>query len=91
MAPPGKDIYYITEKLCAFYDYVGSVRLPIISACKSVIVSAYTPVLLGTQSSPVLNLVHVLVFRICLTSEHDCILHLYLYRSGRVVTMMIPG
>ena len=33
------------EKLCAFYDYVGSLHLPIISACKSVIVSPYTPAL----------------------------------------------
>ena len=63
----------------------------VISACKSVIVCPYTLALWGTQNSPVLNLVHVLVVRICLTSEPDCILHLYLYRSDRVVTMMIPG
>ena len=61
----------------------------VISAIKSVIVSLYTPALWGTQNSPVLNLVHVLVVRICF--EHDCILHLYLYRSDRAVTMMIPG
>ena len=36
---------YITEKLWALYDYVGSIRLPIISACKSAIVSPYTPAL----------------------------------------------
>ena len=63
----------------------------VISACKFVIVSPYTPALKGTQNSPVLNLVHVLVVYICLTSEPDCILHLYLYRSDRTVTMMIPG
>ena len=59
MASPGKK--YITEKLCALYDYVDSLHLPIISACKSVIVSSCTPALWGTQNSPVLNLVHVLV------------------------------
>ena len=37
----------------------------VISACKSAIVSLYTPALWGTQNSPVLNLVHVLVVRIC--------------------------
>ena len=42
----------------------------VISTCKSAIVSLYTPALWGTQNSPVLNLVHVLVVRIC--SEHDC-------------------
>ena len=63
----------------------------VISACKSVIVSPYTPALWGTQNSPVLNQVHVLAVRICLTSEPDSILHLYLYRSDRAVTMMIPG
>ena len=42
----------------------------VISACKSVIVSPYTPALEGTQNSPVLNLVHVLVVRICLTSVY---------------------
>ena len=36
----------------------------VISACKSAIVSPYTSALYGTQSSPVLNLVHVLVVRI---------------------------
>ena len=63
----------------------------VISACKSVFVSPYTPALWGTQNSPVLNLVHVLIVRIC--SEHDfkVLLHLYLYRSDRAVTMMIPG
>ena len=61
----------------------------VISACKSVIVSPYTPALWGTQNSPVLNLVHVLV--VCICSEHDCILHLYLDRSDGAVTMMIPG
>ena len=61
----------------------------VISACKSAIVSLYTPALWGTQNSPVLNLVHVLV--VCICSEHDCILHLYLYRSDGAVTMMIPG
>ena len=60
----------------------------VISACRSAIVSPYTSAMWGTQNSPVLNLVHVLV--VCI-SEHDCILHLYLYRSGRAVTMMIPG
>ena len=60
----------------------------VISACKSAIVSPYTSALWGTQNSPVLNLVHVLVVRIC--SEHDCILHVYLYRSGGAVIMMIP-
>ena len=59
----------------------------VISACKSAIVSLTH--LHGTQNSPVLNLVHELVVHIC--SEHDCILHLYLYRSDRAVTMMIPG
>ena len=33
----------------------------VISACKSAIVSPYTSALWGTQNSPVLNLVHVLV------------------------------
>ena len=61
----------------------------VISACKSAIVSLYTPALWGIQNSPVLNLVHVLVVRIC--SENDCILYLYLYRSDGAVTMMIPG
>ena len=61
----------------------------VISASKSAIVSLYTPALWGTQNSPVLNLVHVLVVRIC--SEYDCILHVYLYRSDGAVTMMIPG
>ena len=43
---PGKNIiYYITQKLCALYDYVGSLHLPIIGACKSAIVSPYTPAL----------------------------------------------
>ena len=42
----------------------------VISACKSAIVSPYTPALWGTQNSPVLNLVHVLVVHICLTSEY---------------------
>ena len=37
----------------------------VISACKSAIVSPYTSALWGTQNSPVLNLVHVLVVRIC--------------------------
>ena len=41
----------------------------VISACKSAIVSPYTPALQGTKNSPVLNLVHVLVVCICLTSE----------------------
>ena len=63
----------------------------VISVCKSAIVSPCTPTLYGIQNSPVLNLVHVLVVRICLTSEPDCILHFYLYRSDRAVTMMIPG
>ena len=63
----------------------------VISVCKSAIVSPCTPALYSIQNSPVLNLVHVLVVRICLTSEPDCILHLYLYRSDRAVTMMIPG
>ena len=44
-----------------------------------------------TVGHSVLNLVHVLVVRICLISEPDCILHLYLYRSDRAVTMIIPG
>ena len=61
----------------------------VISACKSAIGSPYTPALWGTQNSPVLNLVHVSV--VCICSEHDCVLHLYLYRSDRAVTMMIPG
>ena len=61
----------------------------VISACKSTIVSPYKPALWGTQNLPVLNLVHALVVRIC--SEHDYILHLYLYRSDRAVTTMIPG
>ena len=61
----------------------------VISACKSAIVSPYTPALWGTQNSRVLNLVHVLI--ICICSEHDCILNLYLYRSDGAVTMMIPG
>ena len=65
------------------------ISMCVISACKSAIVSLYTPALWGTQNSPVLNLVHVLVVRIC--SEYDCILHVYLYRSDRAVTMMIPG
>ena len=63
----------------------------VIGACKSAIISPYTPALQGTQNSFVLNLVHVLVVHICLTSEPDCILHLYIYRSDRTVTMMIPG
>ena len=42
MASPGKDI---TEKSCSLYDYVGSLHLPIISACKSAIVSPYAPAL----------------------------------------------
>ena len=63
----------------------------VISVCKSAIVSPCTPALYGIQNSPVLNLVHVLVVHICLTSEPDCILHLYLYRSDRAVTMIIPG
>ena len=46
----------------------------VISACKSAIVSPNKPALYGTQISPVLNLVHVLVVRICLTSEPDCII-----------------
>ena len=37
-----------------------------ISACKSAIVSPYTPALWGTQNSPVLNLVYVLVVCILL-------------------------
>ena len=56
----------------------------VISACKSAIVSLYTPALLGTQNSP-----DVLV--VCICSEYDCILHVYLYRSDGAVTMMIPG
>ena len=39
----------------------------VISVCKSAIVSPCTPALYGIQNSPVLNLVHVLVVRICLT------------------------
>ena len=42
----------------------------VISVCKSAIVSPCTPALYGIQNSPVLNLVHVLVVRICLTSVY---------------------
>ena len=72
-----------------FIAYANFQCMCVISACKSTIVSPYKPVLWGTQNLPVLNLVHALVVRIC--SEHDCILHLYLYRSDRAVTTMIPG
>ena len=77
---------------CAVSASLGGtlhISMYVISACKSAIVPPYTPALWGTQNSPVLNLVHVLVVRIC--SEHDCILHLCLYRSDRAVTMMMPG
>ena len=83
--------YIVMVDQCAASASLGGtlhMSMCVISACKSAIVSPYTPALWGTQNSPVLNLVHVLVVRIC--SEHDCILHLYLYRSDRAVTMMIP-
>ena len=84
--------YIVVVDRCAVSASPGGtlhMSMCVISACKSAIVSLYTPALWGTQNSPVLNLVHVLVVQIC--SEHDCILHLYLYRSDGAVTMMIPG
>ena len=55
---------------CTVSTSLGEHYMCVISACKSVIVSPYTPALEGTQNSPVLNLVHVLVVRICLTSVY---------------------
>ena len=84
--------YIVLVDWCAASAGLGGMlhmSMCVISACKSAIVSPYTPALWGSQNSPVLNLVHVLVVRIC--SEHDCILHLYLYKSDRAVTIMIPG
>ena len=84
--------YIVLVDSCAASASPGGtlhMNMCVISACKSTIVSPYKPALWGTQNLPVLNLVHALVVRIC--SEHDCILHLYLYRSDRAVTMMIPG
>ena len=86
--------YIVLVDWCAVSASPGGtlhMSMCVITACKSVIVSPYTSALWGTQNSPVLNLVHVLAVRICLTSEPDSILHLYLYRSDRAVTMMIPG
>ena len=45
----------------------------VISACKSAIVSPYTPTLWGTQNSPMLNLVHVLVVRTHTPTEYQCL------------------
>ena len=84
--------YIVLVDWCAASASLGGmVRMSmcVISACKSTFVSPYTPALWRAQNSPVLNLVHVLV--VCICSEHDCVLHLYLYRSDRAVTMMIPG
>ena len=84
--------YIVLVDLCAASVSLGGMlhmSMCVISACKSAILSLYTPALWGTQNSPVLNLVHVLV--VCICSEHDCILHFYLYRSDGAVTMVIPG
>ena len=61
----------------------------VISACKSAIVSPYTPALyIGhseftcVESSACVGCPHLF---------NLCILHLYLYRSDKAVTMMIPG
>ena len=86
------EVYIVLIDWCAVNDSLGGtlhMSMCVISTCKSAIVSLYTPALWGTQNSPVLNLVHVLVVRIC--SEYDCILHVYLYSSDGAVTMMIPG
>ena len=59
----------------------------IISAYKSVIVSPYTPALGHSEITCVES-------SACVGCPHLfnlCILHLYLYRSDRAVTMMIPG
>ena len=64
----------------------------VISACKSAIVSPYTPACnVGHSEFTCVESSACVVGRICLTSEPDCILHLYHYRSDRAVTMMIPG
>ena len=65
--------YIVLVDWCAAIASPGGMLLMsmcVISACKSAIVSPYTPALWGTQNSPVLNLVHVLVVRICLTSVY---------------------
>ena len=56
--------YIVLVDLCAASASLGGMlhmSICVISACKSAIVSLYTPALWGTQNSPVLNLVHVLL------------------------------
>ena len=81
--------YIVVVDWCAASASLGvtlHISMCVISACKSAIVSPYTPALWGTQNSPVLNL------STCVGCPHLlCILHLYLYRSDGAVIMMIPG